>query len=261
VLVAEDNQVNQRVAVRMLERLGYRADVAANGLEAMEALARIPYAAVLMDVQMPEMDGYAATRQIRRRERESKGRRTPIIAMTANAMQGDREKTLEAGMDDYVPKPVKREELEAVLQRWVYKSGDDGPTVLETDVDSNGGDADIDPLDRGVLADLRDLQEEGEPDLLKELTELFLADVPLQIAVLRKVVEAGDIPSVERIAHTLRGSCGNLGARTMEALCAELEETARSGDLRAAQELISSLEEEFGRARLALEEEVSRNYG
>jgi HPt (histidine-containing phosphotransfer) domain-containing protein len=111
------------------------------------------------------------------------------------------------------------------------------------------------------LANLRDLQEEGEPDLLKELTELFLADVPLQIAVLRKVVEAGDIPSVERIAHTLKGSCGNMGARTMEAICAELEETVRSGDLSAAQELISSLEEEFGRARAALEVEVSRNYG
>jgi two-component system, sensor histidine kinase and response regulator len=261
VLVAEDNQVNQRVAVRMLERLGYQADVAANGLEATEALSRIPYSAVLMDVQMPEMDGYSATRQIRRRESESNGRRTPIIAMTANAMQGDREKALDAGMDDYVPKPVQREELAAVLERWVHNSDEDGSTAVEAGEDSNGGGTRGDPLDRDVLANLRDLQEVGEPDLLKELTELFLADVPLQIAVLRKVVEAGDIPSVERIAHTLRGSCGNMGARTMEALCAELEETARSGDLRAAQELISSLEEEFGRARLALEEEVSRNYG
>ncbi|HJQ27712.1 MAG TPA: response regulator, partial [Rubrobacter sp.] len=259
VLVAEDNQVNQRVAAMMLQRLGYFADIAANGLEAVEALSRVPYSAVLMDVQMPEMDGYAATKEIRRRENEGEGAlpRTPIIAMTANAMEGDREKALDAGMDDYVAKPVKREELEVVLQRWVSES--DRESVYEAGVDAHLGDG-KDPLDRGVLAALRDLQEEGEPDLLKDLMELFLADVPLQLAVLRKAFEAGDVPSVKRVAHTLKGSCGNMGAASMEALCTELEQTVRSGDLSAASGLISSLEEEFGRARLALEEDVSRNY-
>ena len=127
VLVAEDHPVNQKVALKMLERLGYRVDVVGDGRQALEALARVPYAAVLMDVQMPEMDGYAATKEIRQREEDAQGRHTPIIAMTANAMQGDREKALKAEMDDYVSKPVSSEKLEAVLECWVLKEAEEKP--------------------------------------------------------------------------------------------------------------------------------------
>ena len=259
VLVAEDNAVNQKVAVRMLEKLGYRVDVVADGLEALEALARMRYAAVLMDVQMPEMDGYAATKEIRHRE-EGQDRRTPIIAMTANAMQGDREQALEAGMDDYVSKPVTPEELEAVLERWVSKADEDKVSVFEAgDGSATREDSEEGPLDRSVLAGLRELQQEGEPDILEELIDLFLTDVLPQLVTLREAVEAGDAHSVERIAHTLKGSCGNMGAVRMEALCTELEDAVRSKDIAAAAVRISRLQEKFGHVRAVLEEVLSKN--
>ncbi|QIN81445.1 response regulator [Rubrobacter tropicus] len=256
VLVAEDNPVNQKVAVRMLEKLGYKTDVVANGLEALEALSRRSYAAVLMDVQMPEMDGYEATAEIR--SRESVGRHTSIIAMTANAMQGDKEKALASGMDDYVPKPVKSEELLKVLERWVPEEGDPGVEAAAVDDASAGKDSEQGPLDRGVLAGLRELQVEGEPDILGELTELFLASVAPQLVALRDAVEAGDARPVERVAHTLRGSCANMGAVAMEAICGELEGMGRSNDVSAAPSLLSRLEAEYERVRAALEQELSK---
>ena len=260
VLVAEDNHVNQKVAVRMLERLGYRADVAADGLEALEALSRIPYGAVLMDVQMPEMDGYEATAEIRRRE-EGKGYRTPIIAMTANAMQGDREKALEAGMDDYVPKPVKAEKLEAVLERWIsqqaFSKPDTSATMADADTAALNEEATV--LDESVLADLRELQEEGEPDILEELIELYLEDAPSQIAALGEAVEAGEAHDVERIAHTLKGSSGNMGATRMAAICSEIEDVGASSALHKTPELLKQLEEEFGRVRATLRAKIARS--
>ena len=258
LLLAEDNPVNQKVAARMLERLGYRVDVAQNGLEALEALSRTRYAAVLMDVQMPEMDGYEATAEIRRREREAppaepgKGLGTPIIAMTANAMQGDREKALASGMDDYLPKPVRQEDLGEVLARWVSRedgvvSGDGAPE--DRSARAENGSA----LDPEVLANLRDL---GDAELLAELAEMFFGDASSRLGELREAVEAGDAARVGRVAHTLKGSSGNMGARRMAAICAELQDVGDSGDLAQAPGLLEGLEEEFGRVRPALEAEL-----
>src|SRR3712207_5504000 len=237
----------------MLERLGYRADVAANGLEALEALCRVPYAAVLMDVQMPEMDGYQTTAEIRKREQEdgSADRRTPIIAMTANAMQGDRENALSAGMDDYVSKPVKPEELEAALGRWVPSEEGSAETAADGDEinAANSEEAESTPLDEGVIENLLDL---GGSEMLVELSEMYLEDARSGLAVLRKAAEEGDAPSVERAAHTLKGASGNMGALGMARTCAELEEAGGSGDLSRAPELLAQLDAEFGRVRQAL---------
>jgi two-component system sensor histidine kinase/response regulator len=175
-------------------------------------------------------------------------------------MQGDREKALEAGMDDYVPKPVKAEELEAVLERWISKPDEDKETVSAAgDGSATREDSEENPLDQIMLARLRDLQEEGEPDILNELIELFLSDVPLQLAALREVVDAGGAHSVGRIAHTLRGSSGSMGATRMTTICSELEDVGASGDLSRAPELLERLEEEFERLRMALEAKIARS--
>jgi two-component system sensor histidine kinase/response regulator len=230
ILVAEDNQVNQKVAVRMLERLGYRADVAANGLEAVEALSRIPYSAVLMDVLMPEMDGNEATAEIRRREGD--GRHTPIIAMTANAMQGDRENALDVGMDDYVPKPVNPEELGAVLERWIPQT-DEGTSGREQAAGTGAGGG-------GDTTDPPGPERAGGPARARgsrashRTCRALFGGRATQVHALREATEGGDAPSVERVAHTLEGSCGNMGATRMAAICAELEEAGRSGDLAPA---------------------------
>ena len=261
LLLAEDNPVNQKVAVRMLERLGYRVDVAEDGREALDALDRHDYAAVLMDVQMPGMDGYEATAEIRHREAArawGEHHNVPIIAMTANAMQGDREKALVAGMDDYLPKPVRQEALAETLSRWVPEEA--GRPEGRPDPDGNGAAEDPEPpLDEAVLAGLRDLQDEDEPDILEELARMFLADGSRRIEEIRSSLAKGDAAGVERAAHTLKGGAGNMGAKRMANTCGALQDAGASEDLARAPGLLESLEAEFDRVRPALEAEIERN--
>jgi HPt (histidine-containing phosphotransfer) domain-containing protein len=159
-------------------------------------------------------------------------------------------------MDDYVPKPVKTENLEAVLDRWVSKSHE--ATVPEPGKGPDARESSAqDPIDRNVFAGLRQLQREGEGDILGELVELFFADVPPRLVALREAVRAGNARSVEAIAHAIKGGCTNMGAARMGAFCAELEEMGRSEDLAGAPSRMSLLEEEFGRVRVAFERELS----
>jgi PAS domain S-box-containing protein len=243
VLVAEDNEVNQKVAAKILERLGYRVELAENGKEALAACARRRYDAVLMDGQMPGMDGYEATRRIRERETRG-GRRVPIIAMTASAMKGDREKCLDAGMDDYVSKPVTPEKLEAVLRKWVGSAA----TPAERAAAAAAPPGEL--LDQAVVQSLMSVDDDGT--LMEEIVATFLRIAPPRLAAIKKAAK-GNPAQLEREAHSFLGSCGNLGARRMAELCARLEVLGRSGSTEGAVELARTLEAELAAVRPELE--------
>jgi CheY-like chemotaxis protein/HPt (histidine-containing phosphotransfer) domain-containing protein len=248
VLVAEDNVVNQRVAQRMLEKLGCRVDVAANGSETVQMLQLLPYDVIFMDCQMPELDGYEATREIRARESASAGKhRTTVIAMTANTMLGDRERCLAAGMDDYVPKPVRIDDLRAALDRWrphapIAPTPEDAPAEPSEPT-----------IDRAQLESLRDLQDPGDPDVIRELIEMFLGDAQRSLDAIRAASASEDSATLTRAAHTLKGSSANMGAQQLSTLSRRIEERARSHSLAGLEGLLAEMEPEMHRVRTALE--------
>jgi len=244
VLVAEDNEVNQKVAARLLEKLGYRVEVADNGEEAVEACRRSRYDAVLMDGQMPVLDGFEATRRIR--ELEGEGPRIPIIAMTASAMKGDRERCLEAGMDDYVSKPVTPEALGAALARWVRAPATEPGETLPGPETAASGEG----LDEAIVESLMSVDEDGT--LIEEVVATFLKLAPVRLAELRKA-SRGRAEALERAAHSFLGSCANVGCRNMADLCAKLETLGRSGSTDGAAELVRALEAGLEKARPLLE--------
>jgi signal transduction histidine kinase/DNA-binding response OmpR family regulator len=242
ILLAEDNLVNQLVAIRSLERLGYRADVAANGLEVLDAVARQPYDIVLMDVQMPELDGLDATRRIVAGWHS--GDRPRIIAMTANAMSGDRERCLAAGMDDYISKPVRLEELEAALLRRAPRDEPSPETALSP--------APV-LLDYGALERLTQAQGGGQPSVTVEFIDLYLAEAALQVEQLARDAAMGETAGLARIAHSLKASSALLGAEALSALCRELEAARALGEAEATRR-VAAIEAVFAETAAALEE-------
>ena len=242
ILVAEDNVINQKLALRILQKMGYVADVAANGIEALDALRRQMYDVIFMDVQMPEMDGLEATGLIVQEWLPEK--RPKIVAMTANAMQGDRERCLQAGMDDYISKPVMVEEVQRVLERW--------GSVVAGERESSSAARHSQVIDLNIIDGLRDMSDKDEPSFLAELIGLFLELSPKLIDDVKQFAGSAEASSLTQAAHKLKGSSFNLGARHLADICQKIETKGKNGDLSGIEALVEQLEKAYEQTKSEL---------
>ncbi len=247
ILLAEDNITNQQVAVSILKKLGFHADVAANGEEAVRALALLPYDLVLMDVQMPETDGFQATRRIRAPDSNARDPRIPIIAMTAHAMEGDRDRCLEAGMDDYIPKPVTPRALAGVLNRWLPEPGEEPKEQAPPASKPGAPDAPPDAVVFDRDAVLRRLMH--DENLARDIVRAFLDHIPGQMEQMETHLRERDLRSAEATAHTIKGSAANVGALALSEAARVVEKRARSGEPGAASAGLADLKQQFTRLK------------
>ena len=237
VLLAEDNRINQTVAVRMLEKMGHSTVIANNGKEAILLLAAQPFDLVLMDIQMPEMDGLTATGKIREGERQTQ-RHLPIIAMTAHAMTGDRERCLEAGMDGYISKPISGRALKEAIAGAFRGLTDTGFSTSSKTWEH--GAAPGSAITWNIAQTLERLG--GDEKLLHEVVEIFLEEGPKQISSLRHAIAEGNAAGIERTAHSLKGELGYLGISEVSQNARELEEMGRKHDLQHTSEVFAMFE-------------------
>jgi CheY-like chemotaxis protein len=266
ILVVEDNAINQKVVINQLKQLGYLADCVGNGQEALDILAKKEYDIVLMDCQMPVLDGYGATEVLRKRE--GADRHTVVIAMTANAMKGDREKCLAAGMDDYLSKPVDMTALGAALERWeksrlsqqedlaqakesVEPTGVSSQTPPESESSSSSSSrmpasskSSVPDIAVGELMDMKRLNgvSGGDVEFQRELLEAFMADAVAKLAMIKQALHSNDCQTIVAQAHQLKGASSNVGVPSMQATAKKLEMQAREQNLQGADELVASLE-------------------
>ena len=236
ILLAEDNEINQKVALGILKNFGYRADVVSNGKDAVNAMEKAHYDIVIMDCQMPEMDGYTATGEIRNLRSNVLNHSVPIIAMTAHAIKGDREKCLASGMDDYISKPIQPEKLLEVIDKWLSRSKKVHPEKEPADIPSANKVFDKSGFLNRLL---------GDKTLAAEILDGFLSNVPSQVRELRKAVDIGDAQTIRQKAHSLKGASANIGAMALEEIALQVELAGKDNDLIKASSLISELDNQF----------------
>ena len=236
ILLAEDNLVNQKITTRMLEKLGHAVTVVSNGREALDAIGRQTFDLILMDIQMPEMSGFEATETIRRQERGS-GRHLPIIALTAHAMDGDRERCLESGMDGYISKPARGEELSRAIGSLLAATPGGSEAAKRGDEETQ-----LKPFDRTTL--LRRL--EGDTELLDEVLQIFLSDCPTMLEKIRRAAARRDAKALLFPAHALKGAAANVCASRIHAVALKLELMAKEDRLVDVESHVSALEAEIG---------------
>jgi signal transduction histidine kinase/HPt (histidine-containing phosphotransfer) domain-containing protein/BarA-like signal transduction histidine kinase len=245
LLLADDNPINLKVGLSVLQRFGYRADVASNGLEVLKALEQKAYDVLFLDVQMPEMDGLEAARQICQRWPVEK--RPRIVAMTGNALLGDREKCLQAGMDDYITKPIRVGDLQAALERWGPQSTRKSDTAFLTRPKPAAGES---MLDLAIIRELREMPSEDGVSMLQEVVDLYVEDVPPRI--LKLAQSSGDAAQVTFQAHSLKSMSLNLGAKKMVEVCQRLEDQVAAGKTDQVESLLQELQMVFTHTKAQL---------
>jgi two-component system, sensor histidine kinase and response regulator len=243
ILLVEDNPINQKVEIALLKKLGCRVTLAENGRQALETLQQANFDLIFMDCQMPVMDGYEATVHIRNEEHS---RHIPIIAVTAHALEGEREKCLAVGMDDYLPKPVTNSDFRRMLERWY---------VARSAIESRNEEPGLSTgrIDFTVWNSIRELQD----GLLKELFEIFLQDTPMRLEIISDAITQQDAVALQQSAHTLKGSGGNIGAVHMSEICAFLVELGKTDSFENADRLYGDLQQEYARVRNSIETELA----
>jgi len=257
ILLAEDSVTNQMVAMGILKRLGLRADVVKDGREAVEALRKVAYDLVLMDLQMPEMDGLEATRTVRAAGIETINPAVPIIAMTARAMSGDRKICLDAGMDDYIAKPVTPSALSALLEKWLAKLDSvkrRKVAPLTSDASPNPDHDFKTPVMATVFREAALIEmADGDRALAQAIARSFLADIPNRLEALRGHLSSGDAKAVELQAHTIKGAASTVGDDVFARLALALERSGNAGDLVVARAGLEALISEFERLKQDME--------
>ncbi len=277
VLLVEDNPVNRFVAQKILEPLACTVDTASNGIQAVEMFSRSVYDIVFMDCQMPKMDGYTATQEIRKYEGQiSPNRHTPVIALTAHALEEDRTLCLAAGMDDFITKPFLPEYLESALKKWCSPEKKESGTVLEAEDRKTGAEPSVpqenhasadnvessEPVDRKVLDNIRRLQQKGKPDILKKVLSHYLEHTPGLLDEMEKAVQQGNMKAISETAHSMKSGSGNVGAMPLFELCRKMEAIGlgrnTEGNTDTAEKVFAEIRKEYEKVKIFLHKEMEK---